>query len=262
MFSCRLLDDVRKEITALRGTNAELWAQIEELNAEKRKLEENGSSFSSTKKIELLTEVSFQLEHEVYVLCEQLTTFEITREQELADIQDEHERVIKEHGMLVAKMKAALKEKDKCCEEERKDFEEKIAQQEKLHRAEMLRSMDELKRTKESHRAELSELTESLNAAQSASKEQTARLNEELDVVKKERDALVRKLRRLARQGDVPRSDARKEELRLDKDEMTATTHNVVPAKPRHRGREDETAKPWATKPVWVKHGSFWVKNE
>jgi predicted nucleic acid-binding Zn-ribbon protein len=268
--SCRLLDDVRMEITAIREINSDLWAQIAEIHAAgQQKLDKNGSTSSSRKRIELLTKVNAQLEHEVSVLCEQLKMFEINREKELADIQSDHDQVIREHEMQLAKMKGAMKAKDKCCEEQRKVFEEKIARQEKLHQADRLRSSEELKRTKESLHEDFSKLKDSLKAAQSACEEETARLNQELDIMKQEKDALVRKLRRLARQGDVrvvPRDErARKEEVRLDRDEMTAT-HNVVPTKPRemphHRGRDEKNANSWATKPVWVKEGSFWVKNE
>jgi hypothetical protein len=254
-----MMDDLRSEIIALRGTNSVLWAQIAEINdAGNQKLDENASTSSSRQRIEVLTKANAQLEQEVSVLCEQLKKFEIDRAEDLAGIQSDHDRVIKEREMLLDAMIEAMEEKDKVCQEERMVFKGKIAQLEELHNADTLRFKEELKRMQESHHKDLSTLNDSLKAAQLAHEEETARLNEELDIVKNERNTLVRKLRRLARQDEVSRSDARNTVRSLRKDEMTAT-RDVVPTK---RGGEERNSHPWAAKPTWVKQGSFWVKNE
>jgi hypothetical protein len=265
-----MLDDLRSEIMALRETNSVLWAQIAEINAGNQILDEIAPTSSSRQRIEVLTKANAQLEQEVSVLCEQLKKFEIDRAKESTDIQFNHDRVIKEREMLVAAMMVAMEEKDKNCEEERKIFEEKIAQLEELRIADKLRFKEDLKRTQESHYKYLSKLNYSLKAAQLARKVETARLSEELDIVKKEKEALLRKLRRLARQDNVPRGDFRKKErekaLRKPRKDDMSDTRDVLQTKKLERSEirqgEEENHYPWATKPIWIKEGNCWVKKE
>jgi hypothetical protein len=265
-----MLDDLRMEIIVLRETNSELWAQIAEQKVGYRKHDKNSGSSHSRQQIEHLTKANAQLEHEVSVLCEQLKNFEIDRVKELADIQSNHYRVINEREMLVAAMKEAMAEKDRYFQEERKILNEKILQLEELRRADKLQLKEDLKRTQESHHKYLSKLNFELKAAQLARKMEMARLSEELDIVKHEKDALVRKLRRLARQGDVPRGDSLKkgqgETLRKPRKDNMSDMRDAHETKEFERSvkrqREENNPYPWSPKPVWIKEGNCWVKSE
>jgi hypothetical protein len=263
-----MLVDLRTEIIVLRKTNSELWALTSERNVGKRE-HDNAFTYRSRQRIELLTKANAQLEHEVSVLCEKLKNFEINRVKELADIQSNHDRVIKEREMLVAAMKVAI-EKDRYCHEERKILKQKIAQVEESRRAAKLWFKEELRRAQESHHEYLSKLNTTLKAAQLARKVEMARISEELDIVKKERDALVRKLRRLARHGDVPRNNSRKKEQEkalqiVRKDDMSDTRDEMQKKKlkkPEKRQREVNNPNSWVPQPVWTKEGNYWVKME